>query len=79
MVQQDKERERITANRTITTRDNAVYLMTRTALKEGGAFVLRKKVSSSSADGVIGNTDNDYSHFTPLFRPQGMSFVATAS
>jgi hypothetical protein len=61
--------------RTIRTRDDAIYLMSRTVTVEGGRFILEGKGTFRRADGVIVNTDDDYTNFAPLFRLQGMDWV----
>ncbi|MBB5409421.1 hypothetical protein HDG34_003362 [Paraburkholderia sp. HC6.4b] len=61
--------------RPIKTRDDAVYLMSQTVTVEGGRFIFKGKGTFRRADGVIVNTDDDHSHFTPLFRLQGMTWV----
>jgi len=56
-------------------RENAVYLMSQTVVKNGGSFILRNPATFKLADNIIVNTDTDYAHFTALFRLQGMSRV----
>ncbi|MBB5408619.1 hypothetical protein HDG34_002556 [Paraburkholderia sp. HC6.4b] len=65
----------VATGRPIITRTNAVYLMRQTAVVEGGVFILRGHGTFRLTDNQIVNTDDDETHFTPLFRLQGMSWI----
>lgn len=65
----------VATGKVIKTRDDAVYLMSKTVLKEGGAFILTGRATFKLKAATILNDDTDKTHHTPLFRLQGMTRV----
>lgn len=65
----------VATGKVIKTRDDAVYLMSQTVLKEGASFILTGSATFKLKSGTILNTDVDRTKHTPLFRLQGMTWV----